>query len=340
MKSGSKAEADAPRKGSEPAWRQRAVSRSLSAARSRAEQRVQRFLDAAFELIDERGTTEFTIQEVVERAEQSVRGFYQCFDGKDELLLALCEENTRESLEDIREVVEARPDELTELITVTLAALIVAEDGTLSQESIDEWNVPRNMPLHAATPEEIHAEAGIVAVLAPGATPGALARESAAPSGQAAAMRAGRLTTVSRRAASVASSRNSVGVSVAVASPQLTAWRAGSSRTDVPGSGEAVPAHPVGGADHRKLVAEPRHEAVRGQRRVADPVGHAQLLHGRAHEVGPRGGEPADQRQRNVSLSRADLRGHGGRIAPSAIGVQHEHHRNSEIRRRLASDAR
>src|SRR6478735_1269845 len=46
----------------ERAWRERAVSRSLNAARSRAEVRVQRFLDAAFELIDEKGTTEFTIQ--------------------------------------------------------------------------------------------------------------------------------------------------------------------------------------------------------------------------------------------------------------------------------------
>ena len=115
MKSGSKAEAAAPRSGNEPAWRQRAVSRSLSAARSRAEQRVQRFLDAAFELIDERGTTEFTIQEVVERAQQSVRGFYQCFDGKDELLLALSEENTRASAEDIRELVEAESDPIARL---------------------------------------------------------------------------------------------------------------------------------------------------------------------------------------------------------------------------------
>jgi len=46
----------------EPAWRERAVARSLNAARSRAEQRVQRFLDAAFELIVEKGTTEFTIR--------------------------------------------------------------------------------------------------------------------------------------------------------------------------------------------------------------------------------------------------------------------------------------
>jgi AcrR family transcriptional regulator len=115
MKTGSKAEADAPHKGNEPVWRQRAVSRSLSAARSRAEQRVQRFLDGAFELIDERGTTEFTIQEVVDRSKQSVRGFYQCFDGKDELLLALSEENTRESVEDMREVVDAESEPIARL---------------------------------------------------------------------------------------------------------------------------------------------------------------------------------------------------------------------------------
>ena len=53
---------------------------------------MQRFLDAAFELIDEKGTTEFTIQEVIDRSKQSLRGFYQYFDGKDELLLALFEE--------------------------------------------------------------------------------------------------------------------------------------------------------------------------------------------------------------------------------------------------------
>jgi AcrR family transcriptional regulator len=60
-----------------PGWRHRAVSKSLKAARTRAEQRVQRFLDAAFALIDERGTSEFTIQEVVDRSKQSLRGFYQ-----------------------------------------------------------------------------------------------------------------------------------------------------------------------------------------------------------------------------------------------------------------------
>jgi AcrR family transcriptional regulator len=101
-------------------WRQRAVSRSLNAARSRAEQRVQRLLSAAFELIDERGTAEFTIQEVVDRSKQSLRGFYQYFDGKDELLFALLEENIREANEDLREAVESESDPLGRLRAFTI----------------------------------------------------------------------------------------------------------------------------------------------------------------------------------------------------------------------------
>lgn len=103
-----------------PAWRQRAVSKSLSAARSRAEQRAQRLLDAAFALIDERGTAEFTIQEVVDRSKQSLRGFYQYFDGKDELLFALLEESIRESLEDLRSAVESESEPLERLRAFTI----------------------------------------------------------------------------------------------------------------------------------------------------------------------------------------------------------------------------
>jgi len=106
---------DVPADADEPAWRERAVSRSLDAARTRAEQRVQRFLDAAFELIDERRTTEFTIQEVVERSKQSLRGFYEYFGGKDELVLALFEETVREAGDDIRRAVAAESDPLARL---------------------------------------------------------------------------------------------------------------------------------------------------------------------------------------------------------------------------------
>jgi AcrR family transcriptional regulator len=108
------------RKESVPGWRQRAVSKSLSAARSRAEERIQRLLDAAFELIDEKGTTEFTIQEVVDRSKQSLRGFYQYFEGKDELLFALLEETVREALEDLRSAVDAESEPLARLRAFTI----------------------------------------------------------------------------------------------------------------------------------------------------------------------------------------------------------------------------
>src|SRR5262247_1489369 len=114
------AKADDPHDGHGPGWRQRAVSKSLSAARTRAEQRVQGILDAAFALIDERGTTQFTIQEVVDRSKQSLRGFYQYFEGKDELLFALLEESIRESLEDLRAAVDAESKPLERLRAFTI----------------------------------------------------------------------------------------------------------------------------------------------------------------------------------------------------------------------------
>ncbi len=106
----------------QPDWRERAVSRSVNAARSRAEARVQRFLDAAFELIDEKGSTDFTVQEVIERSKQSLRGFYEYFDGKDDLMLALFEETVRQAVDDIRAAVAAQSDPLARLraYTVTL----------------------------------------------------------------------------------------------------------------------------------------------------------------------------------------------------------------------------
>jgi AcrR family transcriptional regulator len=72
--------------------RELAVARALDSARSRAENRVELFLDAARDLMNT-NATDFTVQEVVERSGQSLRTFYQYFAGKYELLLALFEES-------------------------------------------------------------------------------------------------------------------------------------------------------------------------------------------------------------------------------------------------------
>jgi AcrR family transcriptional regulator len=111
---------DESKDGDAPGWRQRAVSKGLRAARTRAEQRVQRLLEAAFALIDERGTSEFTIQEVVDRSKQSLRGFYQYFEGKDELLFALLEESIREAIADLRSAAEAESEPLERLRAFTI----------------------------------------------------------------------------------------------------------------------------------------------------------------------------------------------------------------------------
>ncbi|HEX4174468.1 MAG TPA: TetR/AcrR family transcriptional regulator [Acidimicrobiales bacterium] len=73
-----------------------AVARSLDSARVRSEGRVQRFLDAGFELLaSAESGRDFTVQEVVDRSGQSLRSFYQYFAGKHELLLALFDEAIR-----------------------------------------------------------------------------------------------------------------------------------------------------------------------------------------------------------------------------------------------------
>jgi AcrR family transcriptional regulator len=91
-----------------------AVARALDQARSRAENRVELFLDAARELMNT-NSGEFTVQEVVERSGQSLRTFYQYFAGKHELLLALFEESIRAAAQRLDDVVEESTDPLDRL---------------------------------------------------------------------------------------------------------------------------------------------------------------------------------------------------------------------------------
>ena len=101
-------------------WREAAVARSLDSARTRAESRVQRFLDAALELMADSDGKEFTVQEVVERSGQSLRSFYQYFGGKHELLLALFEESVRTTAERLREDIAKESEPLERLHQLVL----------------------------------------------------------------------------------------------------------------------------------------------------------------------------------------------------------------------------
>jgi AcrR family transcriptional regulator len=122
-----------------PSWRELAVARSLDPARARAEQRVQRFLDAALELMTQDPGKDFTVQEVVERSGQSLRGFYQYFAGKHELLLALFEESVRSTAEHLRESIEAIDDPYERLHTFVVEHYVLCRP-------VAKGKPPKNIP--------------------------------------------------------------------------------------------------------------------------------------------------------------------------------------------------
>jgi AcrR family transcriptional regulator len=78
--------------GSDGSWQDRAVERSISSARLKALARSSQFLAAGMELLEETGNLDFTVQDIVERSQLSLRAFYQHFASKDDLLLSLFEE--------------------------------------------------------------------------------------------------------------------------------------------------------------------------------------------------------------------------------------------------------
>jgi AcrR family transcriptional regulator len=143
--------------GDEPAWKQRAVERSTRAAKLRAEQRVERFLDAAQAIITEKGTTDFTVQEVVDRSRQSLRSFYQHFDGKHELLLALFEDALRRTADQIRAAGAGHDDPVERLrIAVQLLFELSRPDPSAQRPLFTDF-APQLLLSHPAEVKVAHA---------------------------------------------------------------------------------------------------------------------------------------------------------------------------------------
>lgn len=141
----------------EPAWKQRAVERSTQAAKRRAEQRVERFLDAAQAIMTEKGTTDFTVQQVVDRSRQSLRSFYQHFDGKHELLLALFEDAMSRSAEQIHAAASGQSDPLERLkVAVQLLFELSRPDPTAQRPLFTDF-APRLLINHPAEVRIAHA---------------------------------------------------------------------------------------------------------------------------------------------------------------------------------------
>ncbi|WP_418005580.1 TetR/AcrR family transcriptional regulator [Mycobacterium sp. PDNC021] len=141
----------------DPPWKQRAVERSVKTAKLRAAQRIQRFMDAAQSIIVEKGSTDFTVQEVVDRSRQSLRSFYLQFDGKHELLLALLEDALGRSANEIRAAAAAESDPLVRLkIAIELLFELCRPEPAAKRPLLTEF-APRLLVTHPAEVRIAHA---------------------------------------------------------------------------------------------------------------------------------------------------------------------------------------
>ncbi|WP_208026044.1 TetR/AcrR family transcriptional regulator [Amycolatopsis acidicola] len=143
--------------GEEPAWRQRAVERSIKSAKVRAEKRVQRFLDAAQVIIGEKGSTDFTVQEVVDRSRQSLRGFYQHFSGKHELLLALFEDALTRTTDQIRAAAAGHDEPLDKLKTAVQLLFELCRPDPAAQRPLFTDFAPQLLVSHPNEVKVAHA---------------------------------------------------------------------------------------------------------------------------------------------------------------------------------------
>jgi AcrR family transcriptional regulator len=75
------------------------------------EARPERLVQAARDLANETGSAAFTVAQVTTRAGLSLKSFYRCFRGKDDLLLALLAADSAIGAQFLEERIDARIDD-------------------------------------------------------------------------------------------------------------------------------------------------------------------------------------------------------------------------------------
>jgi AcrR family transcriptional regulator len=103
-------------------WEERSVQRVLEAGRDQLLQRSRRIVDAAYDLLAESGLEGLTIRAVLTRTGLSRRAFYERFEGKDDLVLAVFEQTicNAAQLFDERTAVLENPLQRLQLIVMSI----------------------------------------------------------------------------------------------------------------------------------------------------------------------------------------------------------------------------
>jgi AcrR family transcriptional regulator len=101
----------------------------LPDARSRQVEVTSRLVESARDLVWDAGGPNFTVNQVVAAAGTSLKSFYRCFAGKDELLVALFEDDARRGADALASMVdgEAEPLERLRVVVVGLFRFLTVE---------------------------------------------------------------------------------------------------------------------------------------------------------------------------------------------------------------------
>ena len=118
-------------------WRDRALARSLGSARQRSADRLERLIVAARDLANETGSASFTVAQVAARAGVSLKVFYRYFASKDDLLVALLEEDSRIGAQLLADSVAAHDDPVARLrAAVTGVFELITLQGALGYAGV------------------------------------------------------------------------------------------------------------------------------------------------------------------------------------------------------------
>src|SRR5882724_12497382 len=96
-------------------WEERSANRVLEGARDQILERSRKVVEAAYELSEEEGLEGLTIRAVLKRTGLSRRAFYERFEGKDDLVLAVFEQTLLRAATHLSELVKTTADPMERL---------------------------------------------------------------------------------------------------------------------------------------------------------------------------------------------------------------------------------
>jgi len=131
-------------------WQTKVVSRALDRAAERSLERGRGFIKAATELLETSPDANFTVQQVADAAGQSLRTLYQHFSSKDDLLLAVFEDQVDRYVQYVAAQVE-KYDKPLDRLTAALIASVSGRDHGVRTIALARYR----MELAITHPDEI-----------------------------------------------------------------------------------------------------------------------------------------------------------------------------------------